>query len=79
MMSKYTQKQLRALVASGQAEDVTRIDNDEYWQLKLKEGLLDQVGYSSGVYGLNGALLQGYNTGTLYAVTARTTALFILC
>jgi hypothetical protein len=29
------------------------------------------------VYGLNGGLLKGHNSGTLYAITARTTALFI--
>ena len=42
-----------------------------------REKYLDKVGYSVGVYGLNGGLLQGHESGTLYAITARTSALFI--
>lgn len=36
-----------------------------------------QVGYSSGVYGCNGMLLKGNKTGKLYAITSRTTAVFV--
>lgn len=36
-----------------------------------------QVGYSAGVYGCNGMLLQGVQTNRLYAVTSRTTAIYI--
>jgi len=36
---------------------------------------LEKVGYSSGVYGINGGLLQDSKTGQLYAITARNTAL----
>jgi hypothetical protein len=36
-----------------------------------------QIGYARGVYGCNGMLLQGCESGTLYAVTARTTAIYI--
>jgi hypothetical protein len=42
-----------------------------------KEGYLNQVGYAIGIYGLNGKLLKGDKTGTLYAITARSSALYI--
>ena len=43
-------------------------------QKELKR--LVKVGYSSGVYGCNGMLLRG-KSGQLYAVCARTTAIYI--
>ena len=71
-MTKYTQKQLKELVKSGAAVDVTnasgRGDISEDYR---------QIGYSCGVYGCNGMLLQGCESGTLYAVTSRTTAIYI--
>ena len=70
-MEKYTQKQLRGLVASGAAKDVTyarsRSDIPEFYQ---------QVGYAAGLYGCNGMLLKG-DSGQLYAVTSRTSAVYI--
>lgn len=76
-MTKYTQKQLRAMVNDGIAEDITRADNEKRRELEKVEGWLRQIGYASGVYGCNGMLLQGRNSGTLYAITSRTTAIFI--
>lgn len=37
---------------------------------------LDKVGYSAGIYGINGGLLQDYETGQLYAIIGRCTNLF---
>ena len=76
-MTKYTQKQLREMVSTGVAVDVSNADNDMRNEIETKEGWLTQVGYSSGVYGCNGMLMQGRNTGKLYAVTRRTSAIFI--
>ena len=70
-MEKMTQKELKRLVRLGAAKDVTnsssQTDIPEYYCM---------VGYSCGVYGCNGMLLQG-KSGQLYAVTARTEAIFI--
>lgn len=70
-MKKYTQKELRNLVALGVAKDVTNAVEvgaiPEYYK---------QVGYSVGIYGCNGMLLQG-ESGQLYAVTARTSAIYV--
>ena len=72
-MRKYTQKSLRELVHLGVAEDITRFGFEEMRDF-LRANSLDRVGYSSGVYGINGGLLQDAETGTLYAITARNTA-----
>lgn len=76
-MKKYTQKELKNLVALGVAEDITHGDNDTRRELEEKEGFYTQIGYSAGVYGCNGMLLKGHKTGTLYAITARTTAIYV--
>ena len=70
-MERFTQKQLRSLVATGAATDVTNAtDRNE-----IPENYR-QVGYSAGVYGCNGMLLKG-DSGRLYAVTQRTNAIYI--
>lgn len=76
-MRKYTQKELKTLVRTGAAVDITNHGTAEYRTLIEKEKYLYKLGYSSGVYGINGGLLQGQETGTLYAITARSTAVFI--
>lgn len=76
-MCKYTQKELKNMVALGMAEDVTRANNEDYEKIIKREDYLSKVGYSSGVYGCNGMLLRGYKTGGYYAVTSRTLTIFI--
>lgn len=73
-MKKYTQKELRQLVRLGLAEDCTNKPSDYIYTLNR----FDKVGYSAGVYGLNGGLVQDSETGTLYAIIGRCSNLFIL-
>ena len=73
-MRKYTQKELRQLVRLGVAEDYTHKPS-EYAQALNR---LEKGGYSMGVYGLNGGLVQDPETGTLYAIIGRCTNLFIV-
>ena len=73
-MRKYTQKELRELVRLGVAEDYTNKPSDYIYTLRR----LEKVGYSSGVYGINGGLVQDMETGALYAIIGRCTNLFIL-
>lgn len=70
-MDRYTQKQLRALVASGAAIDITNSAAREIFEPYR------QIGYSAGVYGCNGMLFRGLESGRLYAITSRTTAIFL--
>lgn len=72
-MEKYTQKGLKNLVKTGAAVDITNYNFTQAQALNRAHSL-DKIGYSSGVYGLNGALLQD-ESGTLYAITARNTTL----
>ena len=76
-MTKYTQRQVREMVKEGIAEDITYGSNDTRREIEEKEGYYTQVGYSSGTYGCNGMLLKGNKTGKLYAITSRTTAVFV--
>jgi hypothetical protein len=70
-MEKYTLKELKRLISTGAAKDVThsslRSDIPEPYT---------QIGYSCNLYGCNGMLLQG-ESGRLYAITARSPALFM--
>lgn len=70
-MIKTTKKQLKQMVASGRAIDVTNANG----RREIPENYR-QIAYSSGVYGCTGMLLQG-ESGQLYAVTDRTSAIYI--
>ena len=70
-MKKYTQKYLRKLVALGVALDITKSHN----RTDVGERY-EQVGYSKGIYGCNGKLLQG-ESGQMYAIIGATSALYI--
>jgi len=76
-MRKYTQRDLKALVRTGAAVDITNHGTAEYKALLEKEKDFERIGYSTGTYGINGGLIQGRETGTLYAITARTSAVLI--
>ena len=52
-------------------------NNETRKNIESVEGYYTQIGYSAGVYGCNGMLLQGHKTGKLYAITARTSAIFV--
>lgn len=70
-MEKYTQKFIKNLVKQGDAIDVT----DALSREVIPEGYF-KVGYSKGVNGINGLILEGMS-GKLYAVTKRNTAIDI--
>lgn len=76
-MTKYTQKQLKEMVRDGIATDITYGDIERRRELENVEQYYTQIGYASGVYGCSGKLLQGHNTGKLYAITGRTSALYV--
>jgi hypothetical protein len=76
-MTKFTQKQLREMVASKAAVDISRGTNETRNEIEKEEGYLNQIGYAAGMYGCQGMLFVGHNTGKMYAITGRTTAIFI--
>ena len=69
-MERYSQKQLKSMVSNGVAIDIT------YSTREAVRESYTQIGYSAGLYGCNGMLLKG-QSGQLYAVCSRTTAIFI--
>lgn len=76
MEVKVTRKVIREYVASGDAIDITNISLDNAKKLVADEGWLDTEMYSMGVYGCNGCLFRGHNTGNRYAITNRAQSLF---
>ena len=60
-MIKFSQKQLKELIKTGVAIDVTDADIPENYT---------QIGYSCGVYGCNGQLFIGEMSHKLYATTS---------
>ena len=75
-MKKTTQKELRRLVNTGAAVDITTASDKKLNEIREAESRLESVAVSVGIYGRNGQLLRGEKTGTLYAITARTTNVF---
>ena len=73
-MRKFKLSEIKAIARDKYTVDITNASSRDAIQERY-----EQVGYSTGVYGLNGALFQGKETGTMYAITARSTALFIFC
>ena len=73
-MRKYTQKQLRELVRLGCAEEYTHKPSEYIYTVRR----LEKVGCSTGVYGINGGLVEDTETGQLYAIIGRCANLFIL-
>ena len=53
-MRKYKLKELRDLVRLGVAEDYTNKPSEYIYTLRR----LEKVGYSAGVYGINGGLVE---------------------
>lgn len=76
-MLKTTQKALREMVANGQAQDITNGTDETRTDILAKEDYLQEIAYAAGIHGCNGILYKGHNTGTLYAITDRTNAIFI--
>lgn len=73
-MRKYKQRELRELVRLGLADDYTNKPAEYMYTLRR----LAKVGYSTGVYGINGGIVEDTETGQLYAIIGRCSNLFIL-
>ena len=76
MEIKVTRKTIREFVKNGEATDITNISFADAKKLTADEGWLDTEFYSMGVYGCNGCVLKGHNTGDRYAITDRAQSLF---
>ena len=71
-MKKVTKKFIRAF----NAVDITDVNSEEGKTLRNKEKSFSTVAISCGVYGMTGAIIQGYTSKKLYKITARNSNLF---
>ncbi|MDY4173485.1 MAG: hypothetical protein SOY17_12175 [Evtepia sp.] len=69
-MKKYTLREIKRFVSLGLAQDITTANCPA-----IKEPF-EKIGVSRGIYGINGGLLRGQCSGTIYAITARNSNLF---
>lgn len=69
-MKQYTRKQLREFVRLGLAVDLTEAEPE-----KIPAGYT-KVGFSRGIYGLNGGLIWDNVLGGYYVILARSSNLF---
>lgn len=76
-MRKYTQTELKNMVAKGFAKDITWLERREVLKI-WNNGNTEKIGYSSGLYGINGGLISDSNTGELYVITARNSNLLTI-
>lgn len=72
-MEIITKRALKNFVTTGAAQDITNISLEKAHKINVSP-----IFISIGTYGMTGAILKDYNTGKLYAITARNTILFAL-
>ncbi len=69
-------KDIRTMIINGRADDITNYTHDEFKELYKEESGLETLDVTMGVYGRNGALLQGNKSGKLYGITKRNALVF---
>lgn len=77
-MRKVTLKYIRECAYTGVTVDISDYCFDAVRQLVQDENGLDKIAYSSGVYGINGGIVQGRKTGTQYSILGRCATLFYI-
>ena len=60
------------------AEDITRLTSDEIKKLMKEEIYFTEIATSSGIHGINGCIVKGAKTGTLYKITSKNSNLFYI-
>lgn len=74
---KITQKMIRNYLNEKNSIDCTMMTDDVYRAISRNEGGFREIARSHGVYGGNGIVCQGRNTGIYYVVTKRSSAFFL--
>lgn len=77
-MMKTTLKDIKELAKGYNITDITDITSEDAEALRKKEGMFWDVAYSTGTYGVTGKVVQGHNTGKLYAIVGRTSAIYLI-
>lgn len=74
-MRKFKKLEIRGYIATGAAVDISGYSWKEIEELRQREKGFDIVGTSYSQIGITGGIAQGRETGTLYAVPSRCSAL----
>ena len=77
-MKKTNLKELKRLTAYDHAKNITRLNFKQVNELRENEKGLEVLEVSSGLYGINGALLEGNNSKQLYVIIGRSPSLLML-
>lgn len=75
---KMTKKQVKEWLKFEGVTDITNWSCEQINELRKKEEWFNEVGYSSGVYGVSGGVFQGHKTLNFYVITTRSSALFCI-
>ena len=75
---KTTQKAIRAEIEAGHAIDLTTTTSNEILSIRKAEHGFSTVSVSTGTYGVNSCIVTGNTTGRRYAVSSRSSNLFIV-
>lgn len=70
-MRRESLKYIKSFIVDGQAEDITSAECDRDLRNRT-----EVIIYSSGVYGVNGCLMQDRSNGKFYAIVGRSSSLF---
>ena len=74
-MRRFQKSEIRGYIATGAAVDISGYSWIEIKELRQRENGFDVVGTSYSQIGITGGIAQGRETGTLYAVLSRCSAL----
>lgn len=77
-MMRVRQKDIRAMIASGQARDAAKDYHGDVEEFSELYRGFEPIAHSVGVYGVSGGIYRHWKTGELAAVCGRCSALFIL-
>ena len=68
--------EIRGYIAAGAAVNISNYAFNAVQELQTSENGFEKIGYSTGLYGINGGLVKGRTSGQLYAIKNRSAALF---
>ena len=75
---EYTLKQIKDWKKYERVTDISNLNCEQIKELREKEEYFNEVGYSHGIYGVNGCILQGHKSLNFYIITRRSVALFCI-
>lgn len=75
-MRKFKQKEIKAFIQDGIAKKLDGTFEEILDFIHTHN--FERIGYSAGVYGLNGGIIRDMESGELYAIPARNSTLFMI-